>query len=247
VPPTPGELLFNGLVRRLSRLGLDLHDGALQDLAALRTEIELLGEQLETLLRDHEHCAVVLGRLDDLTARVDAVAGGLRELAASLQPRVVAMDGIRAALDAEIRSACAGAGIEARLEVAGTIDELRSPQRETLVYFVREALRNARQHGGATDVSVRVVEQSSVVTAEVVDNGCGFSVEPALEQAARAGRLGLVVMSEQLRLSGGELEVSSSPGGPTVLRATLPLPLPAGGQGGSGRVEWRIPRSSSSR
>jgi signal transduction histidine kinase len=244
--PTPGERLFNGLVRRLSQLGLDLHDGALQDLAALRAEIELLSGQLATALRDHEHRSVVLGRMGDLTARVDGVAGELRDLAASLQPRVVALDGIRAALDAEIQSVCAAKGIEARLDLEGAIDELGAAQRETLVHFVREGLRNARQHGAATDVSVRVVERSSVVIADVVDNGRGFSVEPALERAARAGRLGLVVMSEQLRLAGGGLEISSQPGGPTVLRATLPFPQRRGGQGGTGRVEWEASREASS-
>ena len=237
--PTPGERLFNGLVRRLSRLGLDLHDGALQDLAALRAEIELLNGQLATVLEAHEHRSVVLGRLGDLTARVDAVAGELRDLAASLQPRVVAMDSIRAALDAEIRSICAASGITARLELEGAIDELGAAERETLVHLVREGLRNAHQHGAATDVSVRVVERDSVVTAEVVDNGRGFDVAPALERAARAGRLGLVVMSEQLRLAGGDLEIASRLEGPTVLRATLPLPQRTGAERGTDLAERR--------
>jgi signal transduction histidine kinase len=233
---TPGERLFNGLVRRLSRLGLELHDGALQDLAALRAEIDLLTVQLEATLEHHEHRSVVIGRMGDLTARVDGIARGLRDLAASLQPRVVATDSLRAALEAELRSAFATGGVDARLDLDGPLDELDSIQRETLVHFVREALRNARRHSCATSVSVRVSGRGRALVAEVVDDGHGFAVAQALERAARTGRLGLIVMSEQLRLAGGELEISSSPGGPTVVRAIFPLRPGEGSGGASARV-----------
>jgi signal transduction histidine kinase len=223
--PPPSERLFNSLVRRLSRLGLDLHDGALQDLAALRAEIDLLVQQLESELRDHEHRSLLLGRMADLTARVDAITRDLRNVAASLRPRQVAVEGIRLALAAEIRSVTSAGVLDARLELDAGLPELGSVQRETLVLFVREGLRNARRHSSGREVTVRVFGRGSFVVAEVADDGRGFRVARRLRRAAQADRLGLVAMSEQVRLAGGELEVTSRPGGPTLLRATLPVQM----------------------
>jgi signal transduction histidine kinase len=60
------------------------------------------------------------------------------------------------------------------------------------------------------------------VHASVVDNGCGFDVGQTLPAAARKGRLGLVGMSERVRLLGGRLDVESRVGGPTTITASLP-------------------------
>ena len=49
----------------------------------------------------------------------------------------------------------------------------------------------------------------------------GFEPDTAASGEAESG-LGLVGMRERLRLLGGALEVTSRPGGPTTLVATLP-------------------------
>jgi two-component system sensor histidine kinase DegS len=60
------------------------------------------------------------------------------------------------------------------------------------------------------------------LSAEVYDEGSGFDVEDRLVQAAKAGRLGLVGMSERIRLLGGKLEIDSKLGGPTRISARIP-------------------------
>jgi two-component system sensor histidine kinase UhpB len=71
-------------------------------------------------------------------------------------------------------------------------------------------------------VRVTVEADRDGVTARVTDNGCGFDVASALPAAARKGRLGLVGMSERMRLLGGHLDVESRTGGPTTITASLP-------------------------
>jgi signal transduction histidine kinase len=70
----------------------------------------------------------------------------------------------------------------------------------------------------------------------VTDNGRGFDVERTLVQAARKGRLGLVGMSERVRLLGGRFDLQSSPGGPTTISAKIPRwrPLEAENEAESG-------------
>jgi signal transduction histidine kinase len=87
---------------------------------------------------------------------------------------------------------------------------------------VQEALSNIRDHSGAKRVSVSVSVRRSSVHAEIVDDGRGFVVERTLVRAARRGRLGLVGMSERVRLLGGRFDVDSRPGGPTAISVVLP-------------------------
>jgi signal transduction histidine kinase len=54
---------------------------------------------------------------------------------------------------------------------------------------------------------------------QVIDDGLGFDPQ----QALGAGGSGLGSMRERLRLYGGQLELHSSPGQGTRLRATVPL------------------------
>jgi signal transduction histidine kinase len=60
------------------------------------------------------------------------------------------------------------------------------------------------------------------VRAQITDDGTGFDPQTTLAGAARAGRLGLVGMHERVRMLGGQTQVDSRPGGPTVVSATLP-------------------------
>ena len=53
------------------------------------------------------------------------------------------------------------------------------------------------------------------VRLEVRDDGSGFS------PAEQSGRIGLDGMAERLRRHGGRLEIESSPGGATSVRAQL--------------------------
>jgi signal transduction histidine kinase len=107
-------------------------------------------------------------------------------------------------------------------ELTHTLEPTSIARRPLAATLARQALTNARDHGGATEVRVTVAADRDGVTARVTDNGCGFDVASALPAAARKGRLGLVGMSERMRLLGGHLDVESRTGGPTTITASLP-------------------------
>jgi signal transduction histidine kinase len=60
------------------------------------------------------------------------------------------------------------------------------------------------------------------VRATVTDDGSGFEPETALIRAAREGHLGLVGMHERVRMLGGDTQIESRPGGPTVISVVIP-------------------------
>jgi len=93
----------------------------------------------------------------------------------------------------------------------------------TVYRFFQEALLNVVKHADVDEARVMLRVERDVVVAEVSDDGPGF--DPESVQPDRGRHVGLGLLRERARLSGGSLEVHSTIGSGTTL--TLRLPRPA--------------------
>jgi signal transduction histidine kinase len=116
------------------------------------------------------------------------------------------------------------------LELGGDLEGLTDTQRITIYRIVQEGLSNVLDHSEATAVRVTVDGRKGIVRVQIEDNGKGFQVEPTMIRAAKNGRLGLVGIGERVRLLGGQFDVRSRIGGPTVLSVDLLRWLPPAAQ-----------------
>jgi signal transduction histidine kinase len=207
--------------RRLTRLGFDLHDGPLQDVAVLSGDLRTARRRAEQEL-EPALAARVAGVFDDLIARVNELNAGLRTMARSLEGASVVRRPLAEVIRREIDQLEARTEISVDLESSGDLDSLSDSQQIALFRVVQEALTNVREHSGASSVRVALVTSSSGTTLEVVDDGEGFDPGTTLREAADRGRLGLLGATERIRLLGGSLSVISRPGAGTRLEATLP-------------------------
>jgi signal transduction histidine kinase len=214
--------LVESAERRLARLGFDLHDGPLQEVFALGGELRLFKEQLQRVLGTARSKPLILGRVDDLEARLVALEAELRELARSLESPVVLKTPFRELLKKEKDGLEARSGVLVALHLEGDFESLTPSQTIALLRVVQEALGNIEAHAGAANATVTVSAAADELRAEIIDDGQGFEVERTLVEAARGGRLGLVGMSERARLLGGRLDLESKPGGPTRVSAVIP-------------------------
>jgi signal transduction histidine kinase len=206
--------------RRLTRLAFDLHDGPIQDVVALAAEVRLLRQELVDRSEPSGARDGAGVRFDELEAHLLEVGRELREVSSSLTP-TRALRSVRDGLANQIESFRKQADIEATLEVTGDFEPLTASQRIAILRIVQEALANVREHSGATRARVAASVAGGFVRVEVSDDGRGFDVDGALPKAAKDGRLGLVGMSERVRLLGGRMDVDSRPGGPTTISAVL--------------------------
>jgi signal transduction histidine kinase len=213
--------------RRLARLGFDLHDGAIQELAAFAADMALLRRQLSRALATHEHRDILLGRIDDLEARLVELDRELRELAGSAECSALISKPFPELIAEQVEAFSARHEVETDLVVRGRFDSLTASQRIALLRVVQEALTNVREHSCARHVSVSVIPARTHVFVEITDDGRGFDVERTLVQSARRGHLGLVGMSERIRLLGGRFDIQSCRGGPTTVSAMVPKWRPA--------------------
>jgi signal transduction histidine kinase len=192
----------------------------------LAEDMRLFRSQLEAVLGG-ESRANLLGRVDDLEARLIALDGDLRRIAVSVQSPFLHHASFEDALTEVIDAFRVRTGVQPSLDLAGDFTALTDSQHITLLGLIREALSNVREHSDADQVTISVAADRGGVVASVTDNGRGFDPEQTLVAAARQGHLGLVGMHERVRLLGGSTRIDSRPGGPTVISVRLP-PAPVG-------------------
>jgi signal transduction histidine kinase len=215
------QTLHSASERRLLRIGFDLHDGPLQEIAALAADLRLARDQLDGSLEGSLR-AILLGRFDDLGGRLAEIDQSLRELSHSLESSSVVDRPLPDVLHREVESFDRRTGLRTRFEVSGNFDQLSASQRIALFRIVQEALSNIREHTVATQVAVSLEELPTGTRVCIRDNGGGFDVAQTVVSAARRGRLGLVGMNERVRLLGGTFSLQSAPGANTELTVTLP-------------------------
>jgi signal transduction histidine kinase len=208
--------------RRLARLGFDIHDGPIQDVAALAEDLRFFRTQLRQGLSAERPGELLVRRVDDFEARLVALDRELRELAHSLERTSAIERPFGEALRSQIGAFTTRNDVSVKLDLRGDAEQLTTSQKLAILAFVREAMVNVRDHSGARAATITVSVGRAYTHAAVVDDGRGFDVERTLVRAARRGRLGLVGMSERMRMLGGRLQLESTPGGPTRVAIAVP-------------------------
>jgi signal transduction histidine kinase len=213
--------LVDGAEKRLLRLGFDLHDGPLQELALMAEDVRYTRGHLVPLIRADTR-DLAAGRFDDFEARLESLDRSLRELSHSLESSSVLAGPLQRVLEREVNSFRNETGVFVELKLRGNFEPMTRSQKLALFRILQEALHNVREHSSAAEVLVEVVARPDRIEARVSDDGIGFDVNHTLFDAARRGRLGLVGMGERARLLGGKLDVRSREGGPTTIVLMLP-------------------------
>jgi len=219
--------LVSASERRLGRLAFDLHDGALQHIAAFGADLFLVRRQLSGLL-PAESEALGVSRINDLESRIWELDRVLRELAHSLEPGSLVRRPLPRVISDEVSAFTERTGIQVQQRIQGDFTDMTVSQKIALVRVVQEALTNIREHANAARVRIMITARSGRVDARVEDDGIGFHVARTLLDGAQRGRLGLVGSSERIRLLGGKFDVRSKPGGPTTVSLSLPRWRPLG-------------------
>lgn len=191
----------------LRRVERDLHDGPQQRLVRLAMDLEAAQRRLDD---DPEAAGpLVAGALEqsrEALAEIRAVSRGIA-------PPILVDRGLGPALAA----AAARCPVQVSLDVAIPSGQRLPEAVESTAYFVvSEGLTNVAKHSGATLCSVQVARVTGTVTITVSDDGAG---------GAHPGKgHGLAGLADRLATVDGRLDLSSPVGGPTILRAEIPVP-----------------------
>ena len=197
--------------RRLER---NIHDGAQQQLVAIKVKLSL-AERL--IGNDPERLKRALSQLKDDT---DGAIQALRELARGIYPPLLAEGGLYVALQAQALKSSVPVTIE-----AGDLKRY-APETESAVYFCcLEALQNVAKSAEASAATIKLAANDGKLAFAIEDNGKGF--DPT---RTRWGA-GLQNMIDRLEALGGKLSIDSAPGQGTRVKGEVPVqPRPGAGE-----------------
>lgn len=208
------------LERRRRELERALHDGAQQQLLALRMEILRVVEESDVVDDSDDSWKVAIA---SVVARLDGALEDLGRLASGQLPR--ALDAGNLVDSLRQLAAISGATADVHVSPATVVDEASA---EVIAYVVSEALANAQQHSNAAHCTVKVASNLGGLLVDVVDDGQGgASIVP--------GR-GIDGLRRRAEALGGTLEVFSDSAG-TVVRLQLPQPQSMPGSVGTSSPE----------
>jgi signal transduction histidine kinase len=188
--------------RRIER---NIHDGAQQQLVALQVKLGLVRRMTDGAPGPASDV------LDQLQQEAQQALEDLRDLARGIYPPLLADQGLRAAVEAQVRRS----PVPVRVD-AGGVDRY-PPEVEAAVYFsVLEALQNVAKYAQASVATVTLSDGTGTLEFVVADDGTGF------EASRTTYGTGLQGMADRLAAVGGTLEVRAAPGEGTRVVGRVP-------------------------
>lgn len=207
----PARLLDDSERRVRAAVARDLHDRVAQPLAALLMV-------LEELKQDPGDRRRLLRRIDTVQDQVRAALFGLREVLCELREQEWLDHGLVGRIRGELETLLLHhPHLQLRLVVSSRWPSaVRSRVGDHLLQIVREAVYNARFHGGANGIDVALRVNGRRAEVVVSDDGRGLE-----GRRVRPG-MGLLGIHERATLLGGRLVVGDRREGGTRLRVSVP-------------------------
>ena len=198
-----------------ARLARELHDSIGQSLSAIIMTTTAVENSLPDALSGDK------GKLVNVRTMATQALHDLRGLIFDLRPEILDDLGLALALRSQVKTYLEPAGVRVQLQAAGLKDQLPSEVETTIFRVVQEAITNIGRHAHATEASIVLTKKDNKLMVRVQDNGVGFDL--ALVNNGRRQAWGLRGMEERVTMLGGQLFISTRPGGGTVLQAEVPL------------------------
>jgi signal transduction histidine kinase len=197
------------------RIAADLHDSLGQLLSAAKFGVESALDHADA----HTRTTLV-----DVASTVKQALEEVRRIAMNLRPSTLDDLGILATLSwflREFRSIYRGIEVEASFprEERDVPDRLKV----TIFRVVQEAMNNIAKHSRATRARVRLERCPGTLRLTIEDNGVGFDVRAVAARAGVDRRMGHSCARERIESSGGNFDLSTSPGAGVCIVITWPL------------------------
>ena len=197
--------------RERTRLGHDLHDGLAQLLIGVKLLLAALSDKLATAGSVHKKDAQ---RAADLVSRAIEQTADLAQGLSPIPKRGWLCDALRQLARQSqqlLRVRCDVVRADAPLDLA-------EATATHLYRIAQEAITNAVKHGKASRIQLTCDRLEDRLVLEVKDDGSGLA-----EVSPDHDGMGMNIMHYRARNIGGDLTITNSPDGGTVVRCSVPL------------------------
>ena len=198
-------------------IALSLHDDTGQALTMLIISLDQLEAHLPA-----QH-ANLINEIHAARQLASNALAELRRIVFGLRPTILDDLGLVSAIRWYARSNLEAAGVSIEVDAPHTLPELSPQISITLFRISQEAVNNILRHAAAHSVLIRIYTRSRSIYLEIKDDGRGFDLQAASDDALQNHHLGLLGLRERTELLGGKFLMDSSPGHGTCLEVCLPL------------------------
>jgi PAS domain S-box-containing protein len=207
--------LAAGQEQERARIAADVHDDAIQALAALDLRLGLLRRKVR------ETSPQLVDLVDQVQGTLTGATRSLRGLLYDLEPTDADVSLVDAVKEA-------AAFIFETSDISWSVDadpviDLSYPERQQAVRIAKEALRNACHHARPTSVIVTLRAAAGGIDLAIADDGVGVDLDTV---TSPPGHRGLTTMNDRAEVAGGWCRLEHTPGGGTTVRCWLPGSLP---------------------
>ncbi len=227
--PTEGQALHEGAQpKTFAQLLLAARETEKREVAkALHDEIGTASVMLSALVSITKQsvqkgdCNQALKDLERLQTQTQQSIERLRNIIVTLRPPSLDTDGaLRGSIEELVQEVCNLGRLKFRFVCAKEMNEKGICDRVKILFYrlVQEALSNVVKHARATCVTVRLKRVKDALHVSVQDDGAGFT--PSKRTSIH--HVGLRSMQDSVHLLGGKLEILSTPGKGTFIRAVCP-------------------------
>jgi PAS domain S-box-containing protein len=196
------------------RIGRDLHDGLGQYLSVLKMKLDSL------VGRMNGNSSAEAEELKDCAKLTEDAVTEVRTISYLLYPPMLEEMGLKSAISWYVDGFTSRSGVKTSFEASPELQRLPREIELALFRVLQESLTNVHRHSGSLTAAVRLTLRDDEVLLEVSDCGKGVDLrkfEESGQDYIGALGVGLRGMSERMRQLGGNLELSSTPGGTTVV------------------------------
>jgi len=231
----PGALMMEGSAEIMRLRGFAACLLLEQEAERRRSSREIpddLGQKLallEIMKRTPDREERPVSEWESLRGSVAGLPDDLHPICHCLHPVILHTLGLTAGIEFLCEEYTRMSGIAVKF-VSGNIPPASPGVSLCLYRVVQEALHNVAKHARAKRVKVVLCGDSAGIQVMIRDAGCGFDPSfPRTERTRANHGLGLISLSERVRLLGGRFEIRSRPGRGTRILAFIPFSFSAVG------------------
>ena len=195
-----------------TRIARELHDDVSQQLALLAVELDQWDQVSSSDPQLH-------GRIEKTKRRITEIGRDVQSVSHELHSSKLEYLGLVAAAKSFAKEISDANKININFKEDGVPRIFPNEVSLSLFRVLQQALHNAVEHSGATQLEVRLWERSNELHLRVKDFGKGFNVSAVMQGAG----LGLTSMRERVRLVKGNITIVSKLLRGTTIHVRVPL------------------------
>jgi two-component system NarL family sensor kinase len=200
--------LLEGEEKERGRVSREIHDGIGQMLTAIKLVVNSIKGQDELK--------------QELKGMIDDTISETRRVSFNLMPSVLLNFGLIPSVKILCENMEKYGGLKVNQSYSEDIlsTEISFEKAITLYRLIQEALNNILKHANASNIFIKMENNSQLINVLIEDDGSGF--EMSNKNKINTGK-GLSSMSQRAELSGGSCTIESAPGKGTKIEIIIPL------------------------